>query len=68
MKPSAILVNTSRGEVVDEEALIQALRENKIAGAGLDVLNREPPARNNPLLFMENPHIVVLLCWCRPLP
>ncbi len=61
MKPSAILVNTSRGEVVDEEALIQALRENKIAGAGLDVLNKEPPARNNPLLFMENvvatPHV-----------
>jgi gluconate 2-dehydrogenase len=61
MKPSAILINTSRGEVIDEEALIQALLQNKIAGAGLDVFDPEPPNCENPLLHMENvvttPHI-----------
>ncbi len=61
MKPSAILINTCRGGVVDEEALIRALRENKIAGAGLDVFASEPPNPDNPLLKMPNvvptPHI-----------
>ncbi|MFC1869767.1 NAD(P)-dependent oxidoreductase [Chloroflexota bacterium] len=61
MKPSAILINTSRGEVVDEKALTRALREKKIAGAGLDVFTKEPPEIDNPLLSMENvvstPHI-----------
>ncbi len=54
MKPSAILINTSRGDVVDEEALIRALREKKIAGAGLDVFEPEPPSPDNPLLSMDN--------------
>jgi D-3-phosphoglycerate dehydrogenase len=54
MKPSAYFVNTSRGRVVDEAALIRALREGWIAGAGLDVLAQEPPAADNPLLAMEN--------------
>ncbi len=54
MKPSAYFVNTSRGGLVDEGALIAALKEGRIAGAGLDVLEQEPPARDNPLLFMEN--------------
>jgi phosphoglycerate dehydrogenase-like enzyme len=54
MKPSAILVNTCRGRVVDEAALIDALRAGEIAGAALDVLEREPPAADNPLLRMDN--------------
>jgi phosphoglycerate dehydrogenase-like enzyme len=61
MKSSAIVVNTSRGEIIDEEALIRALKEKEIAGAGLDVLEKEPPDPNNPLLEMTNvvvtPHI-----------
>jgi D-3-phosphoglycerate dehydrogenase / 2-oxoglutarate reductase len=58
MKESAYLINTSRGPVVDEAALIEALREGKIAGAGLDVFEKEPPEGDNPLAKMSN---VVLL-------
>ncbi|MFN8637736.1 MAG: C-terminal binding protein [Chloroflexota bacterium] len=54
MKPTAIFVNTGRGRVVDEPALIRALREGKIAAAGLDVLEDEPPDPNNPLFSMDN--------------
>lgn len=54
MKPTAFLINTARGPVVEEEALVRALKEGWIAGAGLDVLEREPPASDNPLLGMEN--------------
>ncbi len=54
MKDTAYLINTCRGEVVDELALIAALRGKKIAGAGLDVLAQEPPDPQNPLLFMPN--------------
>jgi D-3-phosphoglycerate dehydrogenase len=54
MKPTAILINTSRGPVVDEAALIQALNEGWIAAAGLDVFEQEPPAPDNPLLQMDN--------------
>lgn len=54
MKPTAVLVNTSRGPVVDESALIEALREGKIAAAGLDVFEKEPIDRDNPLLSMDN--------------
>ena len=54
MKPSAYLLNASRGPVVDEGALIDALQQGKLAGAALDVLEQEPPAPDNPLLTMEN--------------
>jgi len=54
MKDTAYVVNTSRGGVIDEAALIRALQEGWIAGAGLDVLEQEPPDLNNLLLDMEN--------------
>ena len=54
MKPTAVLINTARGGVVDEPALIEALRNGTIAAAGLDVFAKEPPDRDNPLLQMEN--------------
>ncbi|MFC1928655.1 2-hydroxyacid dehydrogenase [Chloroflexota bacterium] len=54
MKSSAILINTSRGSVVDEAALIRALQEKKIAGVGTDVFEQEPPSPDNPLLHMDN--------------
>jgi phosphoglycerate dehydrogenase-like enzyme len=54
MKPSAYLINTSRGTLIDEVALLRALNEKMIAGAGLDVWNPEPPDPNNPLLQMPN--------------
>jgi D-3-phosphoglycerate dehydrogenase len=61
MKKSAFIVNTSRGPVIDEKALIKCLSKDGIRGAGLDVFETEPPARDNPLMRMENvvitPHI-----------
>ena len=54
MKPTSYLINTARGPVIDEMALIQALEEGSIAGAGLDVLEHEPPRPDNLLLAMEN--------------
>ena len=54
MRPSAVLINTSRGPVVHEAALIDALKEGRIAGAGLDVFEKEPVDPDNPLLKMEN--------------
>ncbi|CAN5738542.1 hypothetical protein BH09PSE5_BH09PSE5_00520 [soil metagenome] len=61
MKPTAVLVNTARGGIVDEQALAEALRENRIWAAGLDVLEQEPPMLDNPLLALSNvvlmPHV-----------
>jgi D-3-phosphoglycerate dehydrogenase len=61
MKPEALFINTGRGPTVDEAALVKALQEGWIAGAGLDVLEQEPPAPTNPLLRMDNviltPHV-----------
>ena len=54
MKPTAYLINTSRGPVIDEKALCRALSEGWIAGAGLDVMEKEPPDRDNPLLKLDN--------------
>jgi D-3-phosphoglycerate dehydrogenase len=61
MKPEALFISTGRGPTVDEAALIKALREGWIAAAGLDVLEKEPPDADNPLLKMDNviltPHV-----------
>jgi len=61
MKPNAVVVNTSRGGLIDERALYDALREGRIKGAGLDVLDPEPPRPDNPLFQLKNialtPHL-----------
>ncbi len=62
MKPTAYLVNTARGPIVDEKALTEVLRERRIAGAGIDVFEKEPPDNDNPLFQLDNvilaPHSV----------
>lgn len=54
MQPNSVLINTSRGKVIDEKYLIEALKNKKIMGAALDVLEQEPPKNNNLLLTMDN--------------
>jgi len=64
MKPTAYLINTARGPIVDQKALTKVLQERRIAGAGLDVLEQEPPDPDDPILKLDNiilaPHA---LCW-----
>ncbi|MDI6904390.1 MAG: 2-hydroxyacid dehydrogenase [Candidatus Bathyarchaeia archaeon] len=61
MKKGAVIINTSQGKVIDEKALIDALKSGKIAFAGLDVFEEEPPSKDNPLFKLENtilsPHV-----------
>jgi D-3-phosphoglycerate dehydrogenase len=54
MKPNAVLINTARGQVVDQASLVAALKEKRIAGAGLDVFESEPTAASNPLFGLDN--------------
>ena len=63
MKPSAFIINTSRGALIDEAALIEALENGTIAGAGLDVQETEPPEENSPLYTMDNVLLTPHMGW-----
>jgi glycerate dehydrogenase len=65
MKPTARLINTARGAVVNERDLIVALREKRIAGAMLDVQENEPPSDDSPLYTLENVYLTPHIGWKR---
>ena len=70
MKRGSVIVNTARGNLIDERAMVEALKSGHLAGAGLDVLEQEPPSLDNPLLQMENvvvtPHVASATTRMRP--
>ncbi|MDA7511418.1 hydroxyacid dehydrogenase, partial [Verrucomicrobia bacterium] len=63
MKPTSLLVNTSRGPLVEEVSLAKALNEGKIAGAGVDVLEVEPPRTESPLFSAKNCYVTPHIAW-----
>ena len=63
MKPTAMLINTGRGPLIDESAVADALREGRLGAFGADVLSSEPPADDNPLLSAPNAYITPHIAW-----
>ncbi len=63
MKKNAIIVNTARGSIIDEQAIFNALKNQVISGAGIDVLEKEPPAKDNPLLGLSNIIVTPHIAW-----
>jgi len=63
MKKGAVLINTSRGQIVDQEALVEALRTGRLSGAGLDVFEKEPPDPDDPILRLENVVLTPHVAW-----
>ena len=63
MKPSAILINTGRGPLVDDAAVAEALNNDQLAAYGADVLTTEPPAADNPLLAAKNSYLTPHIAW-----